>query len=113
MLQNAPDLRTIKIFLDGADRAAILEMVNNPLVSGFTTNPSLMKKAGVTDYRAFCKEILTHIHSKPISYEVFADDFEGMKKQALEISSWDIGNRNVYVKIPITNSKGLSSLELV
>ena len=113
MLQNAPDLRKLKIFLDGADRNAILEMVDHPLIQGFTTNPSLMKKAGVKDYRAFCKEILTKIHGKPISFEVFADDFVEMKRQALEIASWDIGDGNVYVKIPITNSEGKSSIELI
>ncbi|OFZ20352.1 MAG: transaldolase [Bdellovibrionales bacterium GWB1_55_8] len=100
----------IKIFLDGADRAQMLEMAKNPLVSGFTTNPSLMKKAGVKDYRGYCKEILTQIADQPISFEVFADEFSEMKRQALEIATW---GKNVYVKIPVTNSKGQSALELV
>ena len=100
----------IKIFLDGADRAQMLEMASNPLVSGFTTNPSLMKKAGVKDYRAYSKEIIALIPNKPISFEVFADEASEMKRQALEIAEW---GKNVYVKIPITNSKGESSIPLI
>jgi transaldolase len=113
MPQNSTFSSRIKIFLDGADRTAMLEMAPLPLIRGFTTNPSLMKKAGVKDYKAFCKEILTQIHHKPISFEVFADDFSDMKRQAHEIASWDIGGKNIYVKIPITNSKGESSIPLV
>lgn len=100
----------VKIFSDGADKASMLEMAKNPLVKGLTTNPSLMKKAGVKEYRSFCKEILAEIKDKPISFEVFADDFKEMKRQALEIASW---GENVYVKIPITNSEGESSLSLI
>jgi transaldolase len=100
----------VKIFADGADRASILELAQNPAVKGFTTNPSLMKKSGVKDYQAFCQEILTQITKHPISFEVFADDFQEMHRQAMEINSW---GQNVYVKIPITNSKGQSSLELI
>lgn len=100
----------VKIYSDGADKASMLEMNRNPLVAGMTTNPSLMKKAGVKDYRAFCKEILAEINVKPLSFEVFADDFKEMKRQALEISSW--GN-NVYAKIPITNSEGQSCIPLI
>ncbi len=103
----------LKIFLDGADRTAILEMLNHPLVQGFTTNPSLMKKAGVKDYKSFCQEILTQINGKPISFEVFADEFSEMKRQAKEIATWDSGDQNVYVKIPISNSKGESSIPLI
>jgi transaldolase len=100
----------IKIFSDGAERDQLLKMNRNPLVSGMTTNPSLMKKAGVTDYRAFCKDILKEIRVKPISFEVFADDFSSMERQAREIATW---GENVYVKIPIQNSEGKSSLPLV
>jgi len=100
----------IKIYSDGADRGALLEMNANPKISGLTTNPSLMKKAGITDYRGFCKEILTHVKEKPISFEVFADTIPEMKRQAMEIKTW---GKNVYVKIPITNSLGESTLGLV
>lgn len=100
----------IKIYSDGADRASLLEMNGNPKITGITTNPSLMRKAGITDYRGFCKEILTHVTEKPISFEVFADEIAEMKRQALEIKTW---GANVYVKIPITNSKGESTIPLV
>jgi transaldolase len=103
----------IKIFLDGADRGSMVEMSSHPLIQGFTTNPSLMKKAGVKDYESFCREILTQIKGKPISFEVFADDFMEMKRQALKIASWDTGQKNIYVKIPIVNSKNESSIPLV
>ena len=93
---------TIKIFSDGAEKDSLLKMNQNPLISGMTTNPSLMKKAGISDYRSFCKDILTSIKTKPISFEVFADDFATMEKQAREITTW--GN-NVYVKIPVQNSE--------
>ncbi|QWD13025.1 transaldolase [Polynucleobacter paneuropaeus] len=93
----------VKIFADGADKASMLEMYQKPHVKGLTTNPTLMKKAGVADYAAFCKDILTHIVDKPLSFEVFSDDFEEMERQALEIASW---GKNVYVKIPVTNTKG-------
>jgi transaldolase len=92
----------VKIFADGADKAGMLEMYEKPFVKGLTTNPTLMKKAGVADYRAFCKDILTSINDKPLSFEVFSDDFAEMEVQALEIASW---GDNVYVKIPITNTK--------
>jgi len=100
----------VKVYSDGADKASMLEMAKNPLIKGLTTNPTLMKRAGVTDYRAFCKDILTHIKDKPLSFEVFSDEFPEMKKQALEIASWA---DNVYVKIPITNSEGQSSIPLI
>ncbi len=100
----------IKIYSDGADKSSMLEMAKNPLVQGLTTNPTLMKKAGIKDYRTFCKDILKEITDKPISFEVFADDFKEMKRQAAEIASW---GKNVYVKIPITNSEGESSIPLV
>lgn len=99
----------IKVFLDGADSRSMLEALNNPLIQGFTTNPTLMKQAGVKNYRAFAKETLAQI-KKPISFEVFADEFDEMARQAMEIKSWA---ENVYVKIPITNSKGASSIPLI
>jgi transaldolase len=82
----------------------------NPYVQGLTTNPSLMKKAGITNYTEFCKDVLTHIKDKPISFEVFADDFKEMHRQAQIIYKWA---DNVYVKIPIMNSKGESSIPLI
>ena len=103
----------IKIFLDGADRGSMVESLTNPMISGFTTNPSLMKKAGIKDYPSFCKEILAQMGSKPISFEVFADDFAEMKRQAKEIHSWEKPGNQLYVKIPITNSKGESSIPLI
>jgi transaldolase len=109
MTEPTTDFR-IKIFADGADKAGILELAGNPMISGFTTNPTLMRKAGVTDYREFARDILNAITDKPISFEVFSDDFEIMESQALEIASW---GPNVYVKIPVTNTKGESSLPLV
>jgi transaldolase len=100
----------VKIFADGADKAGMLEMYEKPFVKGLTTNPTLMKKAGITDYRAFCKDILTTINDKPLSFEVFSDDFTEMERQALEIASW---GDNVYVKIPITNTKQETCYALV
>lgn len=100
----------VKLFADGADKSGILEMDRNPLISGFTTNPTLMKSAGIKDYKAFSLDILSHIKDKPISLEVFSDDFEEMEKQALEIASWA---ENIYVKIPITNTKSESSKDLI
>ena len=100
----------VKLFADGADKAGILEMNNNPKISGFTTNPTLMKAAGIKDYRAFSLDILSHIKDKPISFEVFSDDFNEMETQALEIASWA---NNVYVKIPVTNTKSESSKNII
>jgi transaldolase len=102
--------RTIKLFSDGADLASLLEMAKNPLISGFTTNPTLMRKAGVADYVAFAHQVLEHIKDRPISFEVFADEFPEMARQARAIAGWA---PNVYVKIPITNTRGESSLPLV
>lgn len=92
----------IKIFADGADKAGMFEMYRNPLIKGFTTNPTLMRKAGISDYRAFAREILEGIPDRPISFEVFSDDFAEMERQALEIASW---GSQVYVKIPVTDTK--------
>ena len=111
--QKSPYQGKIKIFLDGADRASMIEMAGNSLIQGFTTNPSLMRKAGVKDYESFCRDILTQIGKKPISFEVFADDFGEMKRQAMKIASWDTGAGNVYVKIPIINTRRESSIPLI
>ena len=100
----------IKIFADGADKDSILDMNNNSIIEGFTTNPTLMRKAGINDYEEFAKDILKLVIDKPVSFEVFADDFEQMEVQARLIASW---GENVYVKIPITNSKGDSSSSLI
>ena len=90
--------------------AGILEMYQNPRIDGFTTNPTLMRKAGITDYVAFAKDILKEIQDKPISFEVFADEFGQMERQAVEIADW---GRNVYVKIPVMNTKRKTSYDLV
>jgi transaldolase len=100
----------VKIFADGADKAAMLEMYAKPWVSGFTTNPTLMRKAGIKDYEAFGRDILAAIPDRSISLEVFADEFDEMERQGHEIAGW--GN-NVYVKIPVTNTRGESSADLV
>jgi len=93
----------VKLFADGADIAGIKEMATNPEIKGFTTNPTLMRKAGITDYKAFALDVLKVVPDRPVSFEVFADDFPTMEKQALEIASW---GKNVNVKIPVTNTKG-------
>ena len=100
----------VKLFADGADKDGMLEMYANPLISGFTTNPTLMKVAGVDNYKSFAQDILAHINDKPISFEVFSDDFIEMETQGLEIASW---GKNVNVKIPITNTKAESSVKLI
>jgi transaldolase len=100
----------VKLFADGADKDGMLEMYKNPHIDGFTTNPTLMKIAGITDYVSFSKDILTEISDKPVSFEVFADELENMERQALEIASWA---ENVYVKIPITNTKNESTGSLI
>jgi len=93
----------IKIFADGADLEGIKEMYANPLIKGFTTNPTLMRKAGVEDYKAFSVEVLKTVPDRPVSLEVLSDDFDEMERQSLEIASW---GPNVNVKIPVTNTKG-------
>ena len=100
----------VKIFADGAEIAGMLEMYRNPLISGFTTNPTLMKKAGITDYKSFAQDVLALIKDKPISFEVFSDDLEEMESQAMMIASW---GSNVYVKIPITNTRAKSTVALI
>ena len=96
----------IKIFADGADKAGMLEMAKNPLIKGFTTNPTLMRKAGIQDYKAFAQDVLLNIPNLPVSLEVFSDEFVEMERQARLIASW---GPNVYVKIPVTNTRGASS----
>ena len=108
-MKSLNDLR-IQLYADGADKAGILELYAKPYIKGLTTNPSLMKKAGIHDYEAFAKDILKTVVAKPISFEVFTDEFAEMKRQGLKISSW---GKNVYTKIPITNSRGESSLPLI
>lgn len=100
----------LKIFADGADKSGMLTMYRNPLIKGFTTNPTLMRKAGISDYEAFAKDIIAAIPDRPISFEVFSDDFSEMEQQAIAINSW---GRNVYVKIPVTNTLGEPSYDLV
>jgi transaldolase len=105
-----PSLDRLKIFADGASLASMLEASRDPRIAGFTTNPTLMRKAGVTDYRAFAHQVLAEIKDRPISFEVFADELPEMHRQAREIATW---GENVYVKIPITNTRGDSATPLV
>jgi transaldolase len=100
----------IKIFADGADREAIAALYAKPYIKGLTTNPSLMRRAGIADYEKFALEVLEVVREKPISAEVFSDDFPEMRRQAVKIGGWQ---DNVYVKIPITNTRGESALPLV
>ena len=109
MSKSLKDLK-VQIFADGADKAGMLSLYANPLIKGLTTNPSLMRKAGITDFEAFAKDILQTIKDKPISLEVFSDEFPEMKRQALKIASWA---PNVYAKIPITNTRSESALPLI
>ena len=108
MLRRLAELK-IKLFSDGADKTQILRFYANPLIRGFTTNPTLMRSAGVKNYEAFAREILDVIRDRPISFEVFADNFGEMERQARKIAAW---GENVYVKIPISNTKRQSSMEL-
>ena len=100
----------VKIFADGADLEGMISLYRNPLIKGLTTNPTLMRKAGIQDYESFAKDALAFIKDKPISFEVFSDEFPEMKRQALKIRDWQ---QNVYVKIPITNSRGETSIPLI
>jgi len=104
------DELSVKIFADGADKAGMLEMYAQPYIKGFTTNPTLMRKVGIVDYRAFAKEILTVIPDRPISFEVFSDDVADMERQAMQIADW---GANVYVKIPVTNTSREPTYDLV
>jgi transaldolase len=107
---NSLENLSVRIFADGADAEGMISLYKNPLIKGLTTNPTLMRKAGIKDYETFAKEILKTIKGKPISFEVFSDEFPEMERQALKIKSWQ---DNVFVKIPITNSKGESSIPLI
>jgi transaldolase len=109
MTVTAASLR-VKIFADGADKAGMLAMAANPAIRGFTTNPTLMRKAGVADYAAFARDVLAAITDRPISFEVFSDDFDEMYEQARVIAGW---GDNVYVKIPVTNTRGDSAVPLI
>jgi len=100
----------VKIFADGADLQGIAELYRKPYIHGLTTNPTLMRKAGLSDYETFARTVLKDVKSKPISFEVLSDDFPEMRRQALKIHDWQ---DNVYVKIPITNTKGESSVPLI
>ena len=104
------DQLAVKIFADGADLAGIKNLAANPVIKGFTTNPSLMRKAKVVDYAGFARDVLAAVTDRPISFEVFADEIPAMEAQALEIASW---GPNVNVKIPVTNTKGMSTAPLV
>ena len=104
------DQLSVKIFADGADLAGMLALYRQPYIKGFTTNPTLMRKAGITDYRGFAKDVLAAIPDRPISFEVFSDEFSEMERQAREIASW---GDNVYVKVPVTNTRGESAGDLV
>src|SRR4029079_6555344 len=100
----------VKIFADGADLKGIPELSRQPYIHGLTTNPTLMRKVGITDYESFAKAVLKEVKSKPISFEVFSDEFQENSRQALKMHDWQ---ENVYVKIPITNTGGESSIPLV
>lgn len=109
IIRSCHDL-TVRIFADGADLAGMVEMAAKPWISGFTTNPTLMRKAGITDYVTFAKSVLQEIRNLPISFEVFSDEFPEMERQALCIAEW---GENVYVKIPVTNTRQEFSGELI
>src|SRR5947209_17281994 len=100
----------VKIFADGADLEGIIDLYRKPFIKGLTTNPTLMRKVGVKDYEAFARSVLEQVTDKPISFEVFSDEFPEMRRQALKIRDWQ---DNVYVKIPITNTRGEASLPLI
>lgn len=105
----AIDLHDLKLFADGADRAGILKLRDHPMIKGFTTNPTLMRCAGIDDYESFALDLVQLVTDRPVSFEVFSDDFDTMEDQARKIASW---GDNVYVKVPITNTRGDSSAEL-
>jgi len=112
MTEPKPTLSTlnVKIYADGADKAGILDLYAKPCIKGLTTNPTLMNKAGIRDYEAFARDILQTVTAKPLSLEVFADEFPEMKRQALKIAGW---GKNVYVKIPITNTRREPAIPLI
>lgn len=100
----------VKVFADGAEKAGMMDLYRRPYIKGFTTNPTLMRKAGISDYEGFARDILKSIPDRPISFEVFSDEFPEMDRQARKIATW---GKNVYVKLPITNSRGASAIETV
>ena len=104
------DALKVKLFADGADIDGMVEMANKPYISGLTTNPTLMRKAGITDYVKFAKSVLGEIKTKPVSFEVFSDELDEMKIQAEQIASWA---ENVFVKVPVTNTKGISTAPII
>src|SRR3954464_12301274 len=108
-MKKLADLR-VKLFADGAERKSMLELYSNPLIQGFTTNPTLMRKANIADYEGFARDILSLITDRPISFEVFADDFDEMERQARLIQTW---GPNVYVKIPVTNMQRETACPLI
>ena len=108
-MMRIADLK-VKLFADGADRAEMLRHYANPLISGFTTNPTLMRKAGITEYEGFARDILAAIPDRPVSFEVFSDEFPEMERQAHTIAAW---GGQVYVKIPVTNTRGEPALPLI
>jgi transaldolase len=110
ILMTRLDQLSVRIFADGADLDAMRELYHQPHIKGFTTNPTLMRKAGINDYRGFARQVLAAITDKPISLEVFSDDFDEMERQAHEIASW---GDNVYVKVPVTNTRRESARDLV
>src|SRR5258708_549985 len=107
---TAVDELSVKIFADGADLAGMLELYGKPYIKGFTTNPTLMRKAGISDYPAFARQVLEAIPDRPISFEVFSDEFGEMERQAREIARW---GDNVYVKVPVTNTRREPAYDLV
>jgi transaldolase len=107
--KSVADLK-VKLFADGADKAAMMGLYANPWIQGFTTNPTLMRKAGITDYGAFARDIVASIPDRPLSLEVFADEFADMERQARKIATW---GENVYVKIPVTNTRREPALDLI
>jgi transaldolase len=109
-MEPTRDLLKVKLFADGADLTSMIEMASKPYISGLTTNPTLMKKAGISNYVNFAKEVLREIPNKPVSFEVFADDLSEIQTQAEKIASW---GENVFVKIPITNTKGDSTSSVI
>jgi transaldolase len=109
-LMSTVERLSVKIFADGADLAGMLDLYRQPYIKGFTTNPTLMRKAGINDYRGFARDVLGVIRDRPISFEVFSDEFPEMERQAEEIASW---GENVYVKVPVTNTRGESAAPLI
>ena len=109
-IENQVTNLNVKIFADGADIQSIRKLYSKAYISGFTTNPTLMRQAGVEDYKTFAMEVLKVVRDQSVSFEVFADELESMEAQAMEIASW---GKNVYVKIPVTNTQGVSTVPLV